>query len=117
MDKKTKVNVKIFGNDYTLVGIESEEYLQKVCLTVDEKMREIALNPALKPLKISVLTAINLCDELYKTKGKLENALNEAAESKEELIHLRSEIQALEEEKKYLKGEIQSIRRNGANGK
>lgn len=113
MDKKTKVNVRIFGNDYTLVGVESEEYINKVCFAVDKKMREIAGNPALKPLKISVLTAINMCDDYYKARYMLDRSNEELRKCKEELAVLKAENQALEEERIFLKEEIQSYRKNG----
>lgn len=112
MDKKTKVNVRIFGNDYTLVGVESEEYLNKICFAVDRKMREIATNPILKPLKVSVLTAINMCDEYYKTKYMLDRANAEIKTLREEILQSRSEIQVLEEEKRFLKEEINNYRKN-----
>lgn len=113
MEKKTKVNVRILNNDYTLVGVESEEYINKVCFTVDKKMREIAANPALKPLKISVLTAINMCDEYYKAKYMLDRANAELKKCREELNELRADYKSLEEEKRFLKDEIQSYRKNG----
>lgn len=112
MSDKNKINVRIFGNDYTLVGSESEEHLFRVCNEVDDAMRKIARNPSLKPLKISVLTAINMCDELCKTRDRLDNAISELDVCKDEVMALRSEIQALEEEKRFLKNEIQS-RKNG----
>lgn len=112
MDKKTKVNVRIYGNEYTLVGVESEEYINKVCFTVDKKMREIAQNPILKPLKVAVLTAVNMCDEYYKVKYMLDRANGELKDTRDELNELRDEIAALEEEKRFLKEEIQTYRRN-----
>ena len=113
MDKKTKAEVRIYGNDYTLVGYESEEYINNVCFAVDKKMREIATNPILKPIKVSVLTAVNFCDEYFKTSARLEEAIAELQKSKEEIIELKNEVAALEEEKNYLKDEIQSIRKRG----
>lgn len=113
MDKKTKVNVRIYGNDYTIVGTESEEYINKVCFAVDKKMREIGQNPALKPMKISVLTAVNICDEYYKLKSMYDRANVELKKCREELALLKTEKYALEEEKKFLKDEIQSFRKNG----
>ena len=113
MEKKTKVNVRIFNNDYTLVGVESAEYIHKVCFTVDKKMREIAANPALKPLKISVLTAINICDEYYKTKYMLDRANEELKKCRDEINELRAGCKALEEENRFFKEEMQNYRRNG----
>ena len=113
MDKKTKAQVRIFGNEYTLVGTESEEYINKVCFTVDKKMREIAKNPILKPIKVSVLTAVNFCDVYYKTSALLEEAKDYIKKQNEEIAELKNQIAALTEEKNYLKDEIQSIRKRG----
>lgn len=116
MDNKTKAEVRIFGNDYTLVGTESEEYINKICYTVDKKMREIAQNPILKPIKISVLTAVNFCDEYFKASAKLDEANDEIKKYKEEIAALKDELKTLEEEKNFLKAEIQSTRKNRYNG-
>ena len=78
-----------------MVGSESEEHLFRVCNEVDDAMRKIARNPSLKPLKISVLTAINMCDELCKTRDRLDNAISELDVCKDEVMALRSEIQDL----------------------
>jgi cell division protein ZapA len=37
MTPKNKVNVRIAGKDYTLVGTESDEYIQKVGLYIDKR--------------------------------------------------------------------------------
>ncbi len=113
MDKKTKAQVRIFGNEYTLVGIESEEYINKVCFAVDKKMREIAQNPILKPIKVSVLTAVNFCDEYFKARAMLEEANAELRKYKEEINELKNELAASEEEKNFLKDEIQTMRKRG----
>jgi len=113
MDKKTKAQVRIYGNEYTLVGSESEEYINKVCFTVDKKMREIAENPILKPIKISVLTAVNFCDEYFKANATIEDLRAQLQRANEELVELKSEISALNEEKNYLKDEIQTLRKRG----
>ena len=113
MDKKTKAQVRIFGNEYTLVGSESEEYINKVCFTVDKKMREIAQNPILKPIKVSVLTAVNFCDVYYKTSALLEEAKAYIKQQNEEIADLKNQIVALTEEKNYLKDEIHTIRKRG----
>ncbi|MBR5508088.1 MAG: cell division protein ZapA [Clostridia bacterium] len=110
MDKKTKVNVRIMGNEYTIVGTESEEYINKVCYAVDKKMKEISKNPIFKPHKVAVLTAINMCDEYYKAKYMNDLAGAELKKTRDELASLKAEMKALEEENKYLK---QEFRKNG----
>ncbi len=111
MEKKTKATVRIYGNEYTIVGTESEEYINKICFAVDKKMREISENPMLKPMRISVLAAINFCDEYYKTRTMLEEANAKLREYKDELSDTREEIKALEEELEFLKKEIKNQRK------
>ena len=113
MDKKTKAQVRIYGNDYTLIGTESEEYINKVCFTVDKKMREIAENPILKPIKISVLTAVNFCDEYFKANMTIEELKEKLQAANAQMAELKDEIATLTEEKNYLKDEIQTLRKRG----
>jgi len=76
-EKKT-VRVNIYGTEYPIKGVADEEYILKVAEYVDTKMREIDKRVAVKSaLKIAILAALNITDELFK-------ALNE----KEELISL-----------------------------
>ena len=42
MSEKKKKKVTIYGNEYTIVSIESEEYLEKVAKFIDNKMQNIA---------------------------------------------------------------------------
>ena len=108
MDKKTKAQVRIFGSKYTLVGTESEEYIQSIAAQVDKKMQEISKNPNLRPMRISVLTSINFCDEYQKAKEELSLC-------RQELEKCRGEIKVLEEERRFLKDEIKTIRGNRNN--
>ena len=39
--QKNKVTVYIAGNEYVIAGHETPEYIQKVALYVDQKLREI----------------------------------------------------------------------------
>lgn len=71
--EKNKVKVLINGVTYTLVTTESPEYVQRVAVTVDRKLKEIkSENPELTNVMIAMLTAINLSDENI----KLEEATN-----------------------------------------
>lgn len=106
MEKKSKVTVRIFGTDYILCGTESEEYINNVAFNVDKMMRELSLNPLVKPLQIAVLTACNYCDEYMKAKDKLEDA----EKSKGNYEALRSRYNGLIEENKFLKDEISNLK-------
>ena len=67
MAAKNRVEVRIAGKEYTIIGNESDEYIQKIALYVDRKMGEITTsNNNLSTSMVAVLTALNLADELYK---------------------------------------------------
>lgn len=99
MDAKNKVNVRIAGKDYTLVGVESEEYMQKIGLYIDKKMNEIMkVNTRLSTSMAAVLTAINIADDYYKCHESEKDL-------QKELNDLTSELERLKEANKSLSGE------------
>lgn len=110
MADKNKVNVRIAGNEYTVCGYESPEYMQKVALYVDQKATEIMkANHTLSTSMASVLTAINVVDEMFKlteTKEALERELEtvkkELQEVKEDRDKLSQQLQQANEENKHL---------------
>ena len=75
-------------------------------------MREISVSASLKPMRASVLTSLNMCDEYLKAKDKLEQLSLQIKELSDENAALKLEKCTLEEEKRFLKDEIQSHRRN-----
>lgn len=99
MTGKNKVEVRIAGKDYTVVGVESEEYIQKVGLYIDRKMNEIMrVNNKLSTSMAAVLTAVNVADDFFKV-YESESSL------KKELKKLQEELQSAREEKKRLSEE------------
>ncbi len=99
MDVRNKVDVKIGGKEYTLVGVESEEYIQKVSLYIDKKMNEIIRrNSSLSTAMAAVLTSINVADDYFKSVEK-EKKLSE------EFLESQSLIESLKEENKRLSDE------------
>lgn len=72
-DGKNRVHVKIYGEEYTMRGPASPDYMKRVAHYVDEKMKQIGLaNNRLGINKIAVLTAINLADELFRVRRELQ---------------------------------------------
>ena len=62
--EKNKVKVLIDGAEYTLVTAETAEYVQRVAVRVDKKIKDIKReNPQLTNVMIAMLAAINLSDE------------------------------------------------------
>jgi cell division protein ZapA len=72
-DAKNRVHVKIYGEEYTMRGPASPDYMKRIAHYVDEKMRVIGQsNHRLGINKIAVLTAINLADELFRVRQELQ---------------------------------------------
>lgn len=99
MTIKNKVGVRICGKDYALMGVESDEYIQRVGLYIDKKMNEITrTNNKLSTSMAAVLTAINVADDFFKTyeneaalKRELKHALEEVERQKNEINRLNDE--------------------------
>lgn len=73
MAQMTKTIVKIAGREYTIRAEETEEYIHNVAIYVNRKMDEIMKsNPSLSTSMASVLTAINLGDEVLKLQAEVE---------------------------------------------
>ncbi|MDN5348104.1 MAG: cell division protein ZapA [Clostridia bacterium] len=66
-NEHTKVTVTILGQEYVVKGGESPEYVQMLAAYVDKKMRQIGQKyPHFPPVKIAILAALNIADELNK---------------------------------------------------
>ena len=103
LSTRNKVELRIAGKDYTVVGTEPEEYIQKVGLYIDRKMNDIMkINNKLSTSMAAVLTAINVADDYFKCRENEENL-------KKDLQHAREELKALKEERKRLNDENQAI--------
>ena len=88
MSPKNQTKVIIGGNIYTLSGEESEEYIQRVALYINNKMKEVSFSENGKELNtrlLSVLLAINIADELFKTRSKVEE-LERGLKEKDNII-------------------------------
>jgi cell division protein ZapA len=103
LSAKNKVELRIAGKDYTIVGTEPEEYIQRVGHYIDKKMTEIMrVRSDLSTSLVAVLTAINVGDDLFKIRESEQNL-------KKELINAINEIETLKEDKRRLMQENSSL--------
>jgi len=104
---KNKVELRIAGKDYTIVGTEPEEYIQRVGHYIDKKMSEIMrVRSDLSTSLVAVLTAVNVGDDLFK--------IRESEQSlKKELKNAVDQLESLKEEKRRLMQENSTL--NGLN--
>jgi len=67
MSEYSVLKVKIYGTEYPIKGDSELEYIKQVAEYVDNKMREVnKIAPEISTLKVAILAALNIADELFK---------------------------------------------------
>ncbi|MEA3369238.1 MAG: cell division protein ZapA [Candidatus Ratteibacteria bacterium] len=88
-EKHPAITIKIFGEDYRIRGVKDPEYINQLAAFLDKKMREAAANTQITSSnKLAVLAALNIADELHKSKEKHKAAGQEIRERIRNLIRL-----------------------------
>jgi cell division protein ZapA len=91
-EKKQSVKVNIFGEDYPIKGDTDTFYIQKVANYVDQTMKEVAERMSNKlPLRVAVLAAMSITDELFKEKDEKERKLKDVEVKSQSLLDLLDE--------------------------
>lgn len=84
-----KTVVTIYGQNYTLLGAADTDYMVRLAHFVDEKMKEIAsVNSAFDPLKIAILAAVNISNELFRLQEKVKEQERVVREKSEALLDI-----------------------------
>ncbi|MGI5885222.1 MAG: cell division protein ZapA [Candidatus Spyradocola sp.] len=86
--KKNRAVVTVHGREYTLLGEEPSDYMLRVAAYVDRRMSEISFSAPLSEERLMALTALNLADELLKSK-------DEVSAMRKEMTNMRKEMAAL----------------------
>lgn len=82
--EKTRTTVDIYGQQYVILGDETQSHVRHVASLVDKKMREIgSRNPLLDVNKLAVLTAVNAVNDFIKMKEQLERLQSELQKEKD----------------------------------
>jgi len=96
---KNRVEVRIAGKEYILVGTATDEYIQKIALYVDKKMNEIMKsNHKLSTAMAAVLTALNVADDYFKS-------LKNSEDLEKKLKRVQEHLDILKDENENLSGE------------
>ncbi len=78
------VKVRIDDVDYTIVGDREESQILKIAQYIDEKLKEIrSMAPNLGRVDSTVLTSINIVDQLFENKDRVEKLEKELKSIKE----------------------------------
>jgi cell division protein ZapA len=71
MGKERLVEIKVFGQTYTVKTDAEEDYIQEVARYVNEKMDEVLKKTkSVSTLNVAILTALNVADDLLREKEK-----------------------------------------------
>jgi len=71
MGKERSVEIKVFGQTYTVKTDAEEDHIQEVARHVNEKMDEVLKKTrSVSTLNVAILTALNIADDLLKEKEK-----------------------------------------------
>jgi cell division protein ZapA len=75
-DQEKTVTVTVFGQECAIKGDADADYVRELASYLDARMKEIqATHPAKAPLRIAILTALNLADELLVCQKEKEELL------------------------------------------
>lgn len=86
MERK-RIQVQIFGMEYSLKSDMDEEYVKQVADYVDSKIKQFAENNRVKSqTKIAVLAALNIADELFRLKEKYVDLLKSVESQSKDTI-------------------------------
>jgi cell division protein ZapA len=75
-DREKTVQVIVFGQECVIRGDADADYMREIAAFVDERMREGRVaQPSVPPLKVAILTALNIADELFSCRREKEEII------------------------------------------
>ena len=87
MPKERLVEIKVFGQVYTVKTDADEDHLQRVAQYVNEKIDEVVKNTkSVSSLNVAILTALNIADDLIKERIKRLALLQEVEQKSKDLV-------------------------------
>ncbi len=95
MSSKSDTEVIIDGKVYTLSGYDGEEYLQRVEAYINNKINEFGRMEAVRRFPMDMkatLIEINIADDLFKAKERIEKLEQELELKEKEIYDLKYEL-------------------------
>lgn len=120
MTAKRRQEVVIDGQVYTLMGVESEEYLQNISRYIDRKMHKIRENQTGRRLSTSmaaVLVAINVADDLHKLDEQFKELLNAYYKKEKEVQNYEQRMEKAEKEISSLRDMVSQLQLEAFNAR
>lgn len=97
---KNKVIIEVSGREYTLVSVESEDYVRGVAAEVSRRIEETQY----KSLRVSkqdaaILTCLDLCDENFKLQQNNDNMREQILGYIDEIAQLNKKLARFERQR------------------
>ncbi|MBU2252442.1 MAG: cell division protein ZapA [Proteobacteria bacterium] len=90
---KKRFEVRILGQDLSVISDSGDEHVENVIRYVSEKVEEAGKAAGSKnALNIAILAALNIADEYLRMMGVKENIYSQLVSRSEQLIHLINDI-------------------------
>ena len=72
---KNQLHVDLLGSSFTIQSPEAQPYLEELVDYLRRKIEETRRDtPRAEPVKVALLTALNITDELFKERGRPDKA-------------------------------------------
>jgi cell division protein ZapA len=106
MGKERLIEIKVFGQTYTVKTDADEDHIQAVAQYVNEKIEEVLKKTkSVSSLNVAILTALNIADDLLREKERRRALLHEIEMKSRDLTErIDTEIGAREIEKVTIVG-------------
>lgn len=114
MNRRNDIEVIINNKRYTLSGYENEEYMQKIAAFINNKSNELKRQDIYKTLDSdmkAVFMEINLADEYFKIKRRLEESEADSDSKSNEIYSLKHEIISLQTNLEKAQKTIEELKR------
>jgi cell division protein ZapA len=90
-EKPNLVHVEIFGQSYAVQAGIDKKYIETLAAHVDEQMRKVSrATGAIDSVRIAVLAAINIADELFRLREEGHAGGNRIEERTKDLLQVLS---------------------------
>ncbi len=87
MAKERLVEIKVFGQVYTVKTDADEAHIQRIAQYVNEKMDEVIKNTkSVSSLNVAILTALNVADDLIREREKRLSLLQQIDRKSKDLV-------------------------------
>ena len=89
-EESNKVQISIFGQEYSVKAPADPDYIKKIAEYLDEKMREVqsGFSTTQSSTRIAILAGMNITDEYFTARQSVESGSSEAEQKISSLIEL-----------------------------